>query len=257
MPDRLPAGCCILVTRPRKQAADLADEIESRGGRALLFPVLEIRPRTGREVRRDAAKLPAADVTIFISRNAVDHGLEHASGRLAAIGPATAAAIRDAGREVDICPAAGFDSEHLLAEPGFSEAQGLGVRIIRGSAGREHLARELRDRGARVDYLAAYERRLPEVSAADLSRLEGQLADGRIDAVVVMSVESLTNLATLLPPAARRALAGTPLVTPADRVLKEAGGLFPACPVYLANSPGASDIVDALVTLPDRSANKS
>lgn len=257
MAERLKPGFGVLVTRPQNQAAELAEEIEARGGRVFLFPVLEIRSRPEHDVLNEAARLPDADVTIFISRNAVDHGLAYASGRLAAIGPATAAAIRQAGRQVDVCPAAGFDSEHLLAEPDFADPNGRVVRIIRGNAGREHLARELRARGARVDYLAAYERCLPEVSESERTRLEEALADGQIDATVVMSVESLTNLARLLSPAATAALSGTPLVSPAGRVLKEAGGHFSACPVHLANGPGASDIVDALVALPDRSAHKS
>jgi uroporphyrinogen-III synthase len=257
MADGLPQGYGVLVTRPADQAADLVQAIETRGGRAYLFPALEIRPRPTRDIEAEAARLPAADITIFVSRNAVTGGLRYAAGRIAAIGPATAAAIRDAGRQVDIVPAAGFDSEHLLAEPGFADAGDLVVRIVRGQGGREHLARELRARGARVDYLEVYERCLPDVSAAKMRRLESLLSHGEIDAVVVLSMETLNNFSALLSPAARAALAGTPLVSPAARVLKEAGGLFPQCPVHPATGPGAQDIADALAGLADGSANES
>ena len=88
--------------------------------------------------------LPDPDITVFVSRNAVEFGIAYAGGELAAIGPATAAAIRDAGSAVSICPASGFDSEHLLREPAFSDMAGKTVRIIRGNPGREKLATELR-----------------------------------------------------------------------------------------------------------------
>ena len=38
------AGLNIVVTRPREQAAQLAQRIEQAGGKAILFPLLEISP---------------------------------------------------------------------------------------------------------------------------------------------------------------------------------------------------------------------
>ncbi len=240
-------GKGVLVTRPRQQAAELVKEIERRGGFAVSFPAIEIVARSEADVLADVAGLQTPAITIFISRNAVDHGLGYAGGRLAAIGPATAEAIDRAGRCVDLWPAAGFDTEHLLAEPAFQDVAGKTIRIIRGDGGRELLASSLRERGARVDYVSAYKRNVPEYPADQLSTLEQRWRAGDISAVVVMSVQSLENLGVLLPDWCREQLLLTPLVTPAARVLKEALNQYPGCPATLAAGPRDGDIVDALV----------
>lgn len=239
-------GRGVLVTRPQQQAADLIAAIESCGGIAVAFPLIEISPRNAQDIRAHADGLRPPDISVFVSRNAVEHGLAFAGGQLAAIGPTTADAIVAAGRQVDICPAAGFDSEHLLAEPGLQDVGGKTVRIIRGGSGRELLADRLRQRGANVDYLDAYERCLPKYTAAELAALEQRWRNGGIAAVVVMSVQSLTNLSRLLPEYSRGQLPSTPLVTPAARVLKEALKHHPGHPVTLAAGPRNDDIVTAI-----------
>jgi uroporphyrinogen-III synthase len=212
-----------------------------------VFPALEIRPRDAALVRRELGSLPPADITIFISRNAVRHGLAYASGRLAAIGPTTAEEIRRLGRAVDIVPASGFDSESLLAEPAFADLAGRCVRIVRGNPGRALLATELERRGARVDAVEAYSREMPRLTEEERRELARHWHRGGINAIVIMSVESLENLARLLPAGCRPGPAGPLLVTPAARVLKEARQRFPGCPAALAAGPRASELVDCLV----------
>ena len=65
----------IILTRPAAQAQAVARLIEAAGGRALLFPALEIfehdpPPETH-------AILNDADIAIFISANAVEFGLRY------------------------------------------------------------------------------------------------------------------------------------------------------------------------------------
>lgn len=254
MSDNTLDGSGVLVTRPRQQAGELIAAIERRGGIAIAFPAIEIVPRDPALVKTAVRALATPDITVFVSSNAVEHGLTYAGGELAAIGPATAAAIRDAGSEVDICPQEGFDSEHLLREPGFADVDGKTVRIIRGNAGREHFANALRKRGARVNYLATYDRRQPQYAATDLDALEKRWRNSEVQAVIAMSVQSLQNLAALLPDWCREQLRFTPLVTPAVRVLKEAQSAFPGCAVTLAAGPGNDDIVDAVVKATQQSA---
>ena len=243
MSDAALTGAGVLVTRPRHQSAELVSAIEHDGGTAYLLPCIDIVARDPDAVRRELASLPAADVSIFISRNAVEHGLEFADGELAAIGPTTAAAIRGHGRTVAIMPETGFDSESLLAEPALRDVRGKAIRIIRGNAGRETLGTALAERGARVDYVSAYERRLPVHPRQVLDELDARWQRGEIDAVVAMSVESYRNLTALLPEFSRRQLASTPLVTPSERVLKEALTQYPGCPVSLSDGPQAVDVV--------------
>ncbi len=255
MSERLLDGAGVLITRPRHQAGRLADAIESQGGIAHLFPVIEILPGNTAAIEAEVAKLQTPDVTVFISRNAVRHGLPYAAGEIAAIGPATANALRTAGTAVDICPAAGFDSEHLLAEAAFENVADKTIRIIRGEDGRDLLASTLRERGAHVDYVCTYSRATPEHSEADLASLEQHWRKGDISAVTVMSVHSLRNLNTLLPDWCREQMSLTPLVTPAAPVLKQALQQYPGCPAVLAAGPRSDDIVNAIAAAIEISAS--
>ena len=250
MPDRPLHGAGILVTRPRTQAIELVTAIEAHGGTAYCFPVLEIAPFAELDIRNSVSRLGKPDNVVFISRKAVEHGIKFTDGdEIAVIGPATAQAVKAAGRFVDIQPAGGYDSEHLLAEDRLQDVHGQRVRIIRGSAGRELLADELKKRGAIVEYLSVYERRLPEVSAEASADLEAKWRGGLINIVTVMSVQSLNNLIELLPDWCVEQLELTPLVTPASRVIKEVLDRFPASRPLLAPGPGSDDMVQAMIAL--------
>ncbi|MBT8089602.1 MAG: uroporphyrinogen-III synthase [Gammaproteobacteria bacterium] len=243
-------GVGVLVTRPRTQSTELVAAIEAAGGTAFCFPVMEIRALDENVVAANAAGMGEPDIVIFVSRNAVEYGMPYTNdARIAVIGPATAAAVESAGHIVNIQPAQGFDSEHLLAEPELQDVAGKYVRIIRGNDGRELLAEALTARGAIVEYLSVYERRLPDVSAETLADIESRWRGGEITVITVMSVQSLQNLCDLLPRWCRRQLASTPLVTPAARVLKEALDRYPASRPILASGPQASEMVAAIIAL--------
>ena len=243
------AGIGVLVTRPTKQATELVEAITAQGGIAIEFPAIEIAPHETADVVNAARNLSDPDLVVFVSPNAVRYGLTFAdSARIAAVGPATAAALENAGREVDIHPSTGHDSEHLLAEPGLQDVHDKVVRIIRGDSGRELIADTLKRRGATVEYLPVYSRGVAEHSQERVAEIEQRWRSGEIDVVTVMSVESLQNLVVLLPEWCRSALENTSLVTPATRVIKEALDRFPGIPTMLAKGPQASDMVDAIVT---------
>jgi len=250
MRDAALKGVGVLVTRPREQAGELVGAIQAAGGSAFCFPVIEIAPRHPDDVARDAAALPAPDLVIFVSRNAAEYGIEYAAGaKIAVIGPATARAVGEAGRVIDVQPAGGYDSEHLLAEPALVNVAGARIRIIRGQEGRELLADTLRARGATVDYLAVYERRLPAPDPAAVTELVTRWQNDDIGVVTIMSAQSLENLIALLPASCRRRLETTPLVTPAARVIQKALDLFPASRPTLAPGPQADDMVRAIIAL--------
>lgn len=258
MADAPLAGVGVLVTRPASQAGELVSAIEAAGGHSIAFPVIEIAPRSPQRIQADLSGRGDADIVIFISRNAVEHGLAWSGdAAIAAVGPATAAAIEAAARVVDIRPASGFDSESLLEEPALNDVRGKTVRIIRGNGGRELLATTLRERGADVDYLEVYARRMPDYTASQIEAIERQFENGEIGAVVVMSVQSLGNLLALLPESCHGALAKTRLVTPASRVIKEIKDRLPGCPATLADGPGADEIVRAIAAPAPHSSGKN
>lgn len=249
MPKRPLAGCGVLVTRPAGQAGDLAAAIENAGGTAIRFPAIEIQGRAPAIVQQELAGLPAPDIVFFASPNAVEFGLSAAApgALLAAIGPATAAALRAHGRSPDICSPTGHDSEALLEQPGLQDVGGRVVRIVRGDRGRELLASTLKRRGASVHYVSVYRRLPARHSGEELDALERLWRDGAVDLVTVMSVETLDNLLTALPPYCRDALPGTPLVTPSKRVIQTAADQVPAVRATLAPGPLPADMLRALI----------
>ena len=212
-------GAGVLVTRPAHQADRLCRLIEAHGGRAVRFPALEIREPRNPEVAR--ALLAAAngfDLLIFVSANAVERAAADLptplSPPIAAVGEATARALRRHGLVPSILPLGGADSEGLLAAPALADVTGKRVLIVRGEGGRALLGDTLGARGAAVRHAEIYRRALP---AADPAAL---LAGWRetVDVVTVTSRELLDNLLVLLGDAGRALLLATPLVVISDRL---------------------------------------
>lgn len=243
------AGAGVLVTRPARQSADLVAAIERAGGRPVPFPVMDIVGREPVDVAREAEALPGADVVIFVSANAVQHGLAAVTpgARVAAIGGATAAALEARGHPPDVRPARGFDSEALLAEPALADVRGLCIRIVRGNGGRALLKETLEARGASVDYVTAYERRRHDASRAEIESVTAALGAGEIGFVVAMSVESFVFFLELLPSAARGGLGRARLVTPGRRVIQTAADAVPGTQAVLAAGPSAAELVAAML----------
>jgi len=249
MPDDVAAnltGRGVLITRPAEQSGALIDAIAAVGGTAISLPALDIRPRDSDAIAHDLETVPDADITLFVSPNAARFGHAFAQGLVGAIGPGTAAALREAGVNVDIVPNGGFASEHLLTHNALQGLGGKTVRIVRGQSGRELLGATLDHRGARVDYLSVYERRAaspdPEVIDDVLARWER----GEIHAWTIMSVETLNHFLDIVGSRGEALAARTPLVTPAERVLKEVGERLPGAFCSLSDGTSPDALVDAI-----------
>jgi uroporphyrinogen-III synthase len=191
------AGRGVLVTRPAGAAARLAERIERAGGRAIVFPAIEIA-----ELPRPAAFDRLADfaLAIFVSPTAVERALAMV-GRwpeavpVAAVGEGTRRALERAGIAHVIAPREGADSESLLAAPELAAYSGKRVLIVRGAGGRELLAQSLAERGCQVELAECYRRTRP---AAETGPLLAEWEAGRVHAVTVFSREALDNLAALV-----------------------------------------------------------
>ena len=194
----------ILLTCTTRKANTLSARITQLGGKALLFPLLNIAALPNiHALQQAAAQLNRYDLVVFVSPNAVEFGLptllaaQPWTQRLtaAAVGLGTAAALHAAGLAPVIVPDQHFDSEGLLAHPCLQTQQisGKNVLIVRGNGGRELLAQSLRERGAHVDCVACYQRTKP-CHKAFLSAIKHE----RLDGITVFSSESLSNLLSLL-----------------------------------------------------------
>ena len=249
-------GKGVLVTRPSAQSGELAKAITAAGGYVYQLPAIEINPRSPEEVNSDAAALPVPDIVIFVSRSAATHGAPAirltAATRVAVIGHGTRSALGACGIEASIWPTDRFDSEHLLERAELQDVAGKHILIVRGTTGRELLADTLTGRGATVNYLAAYERIAATPDDRHLAQIIGNWERGEIDAVVVMSVDSLNGLLKILPSEHHELLRKTRLVTPSRRVIQTAAEALPGVNATLAEGPQADHLVRAINQLPQQ-----
>ncbi len=215
----------VIVTRPARQAAGLAQQLAVLGATPIIFPAIAILPPADRTALDAAhAALSQYDLAIFVSANAAEYGVPAAgrwpSGLPAfAPGPGTATALIAAGL-VDVrIPATTYDSEGLLALPEFADVTGRRVVIFRGDGGREVLGDTLRTRGATVDHVGCYRRTAPRGGADALVEV---LRDGRAQALTLTSSEGLDNLLALLDADALRRLRELPTFVPHPRIAESA-----------------------------------
>lgn len=247
-------GVGVLVTRPAAQAGSLCELIEQQGGTAIRFPVLEIvEPADPHAVTRFSARMDAFDWIFFVSANAVNMAvpviLERRtwpeSLQIAVIGKRSAEELQRFGLVADLLPQHRFDSEGLLALPPMQQMDGQRCVIIRGGSGRDLLARTLRERGAQVEYVDAYRRIRPHV---DASVIVAQWRAGKIDIVLVNSVESLQNLVEMLGSDGKSLLLATPLLVVSERLVAVARRLGFEQPPLVADSATDAAVLDALLT---------
>lgn len=217
------AGATVVVTRPAHQAEPLCRAVEAAGGRALRFPALEILPpRTPSQARARLAALRPGDWLVFVSPNAVAQGLPYLPGgrvpdgvRVAAVGGATAEALRGHGVRNVLEPGERQDSEGLLARPELAELSGRRVVLVKAPGGRRLLSRQLRQRGGEVSNALVYQRARPGVASDRLAR---QLPSGGDMLTMVTSGEILDNLVHLVDAATLKRLKDAPLVAAGERV---------------------------------------
>jgi uroporphyrinogen-III synthase len=135
--------------------------------------------------------------------------------RVAAVGAGTRRELEKRGVANVIAPRTGADSEALLATPELGEVAGRRIAILRGDGGRALLGETFSARGAQVEHVTCYRRRVPQAPAR--SWQAGELA-----AVTVSSSQGLDNLFEVLDPGMLRA---TPLFVPHPRIAERARAL--------------------------------
>lgn len=199
-------GKTVLVTRARVQASALTERLEALGARCIEAPVIRMRPPESYAPLDAAIKaLGGYDWVVFTSPNGVQAFFERlaaagadarrfGAAKVAAIGAATAAALAARGIRADIVPAE-FRAEGVVVALSGEIAPGMRVLIARAKEARELLPDKLRQMGATVDVVAAYETVLGE---ADGEALRASLEDGEIDLVTFTSSSTVKNLVQLV-----------------------------------------------------------
>lgn len=245
----------VLVTRPAHQSQHFMDLLKSAGASPIAFPTIEISPATANDaLNQRLAALEKYQLIIFISANAVEHGLnfiknssksiKHAA--IVAIGNSTAKILHKHHLPVTIQPSGDFTSEALLQMPAMQAGQitGNNILIVRGTGGREYLADTLRARGAHVDYLEVYQRSIPESDASVINKLWS--VEG-IHIVTVTSNEALKNLYDMLNKSGQNYLLNTPLIVPGQRCAELASQMGFRNSIGIAASATDEAMLDAIM----------
>lgn len=202
-------GRVMAVTRAREQASGIAAQLEELGAEVIQFPTIEIGPlQDYTEVDTAVRELSGYDWIIFTSVNGVEKfwkrlekaGLDSralAGTQIAAIGPATAAAVREHGICPDFVPEAYIAesvAEGLLQR---SDMQGKRVLIPRARQAREILPEMLLRAGAEVRIVPVYET-IPTCSRQD--EILTALETGRLSCVTFGSSSTVSSFFARLSP---------------------------------------------------------
>jgi len=194
-------GKRIVVTRPEDQATSFISTLSELGAQCLLFPTIKIiPPASWKELDRAIEGLSRYDWIIFTSVNGVKYFFErlhaakkdvrHLNGiKIGVIGPRTTSALIDRGISPDLVP------DKYWAEGVVEELEGYpldGKRILlpRPSVARHYMPKKLKDSGAIVDVVEAYQTVLPDYSQNQIDEL---FENGKIDMITFTSPSTVTN----------------------------------------------------------------
>jgi uroporphyrinogen-III synthase len=171
------SGLRVVVTRAGHQAEGTAAAFAESGARVELLPLLEVVPPADpRPLERAATELALYDWLVFTSANAVEAFLPLAGGalpsrlRVAAVGPATAGALRSFEIEPHL-EAGRSDAEGLVADLAPHVHRRRRVLLPQAADARPDVAEGLAAAGAEVAAVVAYDKRLPP----DALRRAGEL----------------------------------------------------------------------------------
>jgi len=204
-------GRRIAVTRAREQADELAQALEALGAQVIAAPMIRIEPLS------DLAPLGAALTQlsryawlVFTSQNAVEvvcerlpewglapHDLARAA--VAAIGPATAAALTRHGVAPDLVPEEFVAEAVVGALAARGELRGKRVLLPRARAARDALPDGLRRLGAVVDVIPVYD---TVRETGDDGGLAAEILAGRIDAITFTSSSTVRHFVDIVGPEA-------------------------------------------------------
>jgi len=220
-------GVRVLVGRARHQASALSSALQELGAEVIEIPFIEIRkPRSFYPLDSALKNLGSYDWLILTSVNGVEamwdrmgrlgytkvrggHDFSRALRvtqwmalaaergllRIAAIGPATKKAVEEHGATVNVVPKE-YVAESVVRSLR-RRVRGKRVLLVRAKVARDVIPRELRNAGAHVDVVEAYETVIPPASRSRLRKVL-QLPDQRPHVVTFTSSSTVRNFVKLL-----------------------------------------------------------
>jgi uroporphyrinogen-III synthase len=200
-------GVRILVTRPAEQADAMMQQIQDRGGIAMLMPMIRIvPPASWDDCDAQIGRLRDFAGIVFMSANAVGFFLDRCEqkgiGRtmppgtwIYAVGTKTADALRKSGLTPAFIPAV-FKGAELAAHFRFQDLGGRLFLLPRGDQARGEVETGLHQAGATVIPVVVYRTVGPEAASATAVRTA--LAGRSIDVVTFTSPSAVDHFMQIL-----------------------------------------------------------
>ena len=212
----------VILLREASRAERLTVALQAAGYGVCFMPTLRISPLPDpNALLRALSGLEQIALAVFVSVNAVEQVFARmvrpwpVALAAAAVGEATAAALRARGvRQVHV-PLHGLDSEALLAALRDCQLAGASILIFRAEQGRTFLGDALERRGARVEYIASYRRVCQQIDSTAVERL---LDAGDLAAIVGYSGEALESFCCSGTPDLILRLRSTPILVHHPRI---------------------------------------
>jgi uroporphyrinogen III methyltransferase/synthase len=199
-------GKRIVVTRARAQASRFLRRLTELGAECIEFPTIEIAPPESWEALDDAIRgLEGYKWLLFTSVNGVEQFFQRLDLlqkdardlkglQIGTIGPETAQAVQVRGVKPDFVPTE-YRAEAIVDQFRKWDVKGTRILLPRAARAREILPTELEKMGAEVRVVPAYQTIIPR---HDADRVDGLLAEGRIDLVTFTSSSTVTNFVDML-----------------------------------------------------------
>lgn len=209
MTDHPLSGWRITITRAKDQSGELSNQLTQLGAVVNECPMIEIAPPSSWEsLDSGIENLATYNWLIFTSANAVDYFFKRLNDlgkpnrlpshlQACAVGWSTASKLNNLGIAVDLVPRSN-SAEGILDS--LTEAIGRDklaenkFLFPRAKSGRDYLVNELRQRGAQIDLVEAYQTTRPAWDPAQISALLKE----QTDIIVFTSPSTVRNLAELI-----------------------------------------------------------
>ncbi len=208
---RLPLlGKRILLTRERSRSKELSETLEALGATVITFPTIHVSPSLSEKSMHTIEHLKDFAWIVFLSPNGVQYFLEGlrksnkdlrslAGLRIFSMGPATSAALGEAGLRPDLAPAESHGEGVIDAFRNLPEPHSGKILLVRGDRGTGTIPRGLEELGYGVETISVYENTLPAVPVYRMERLRTILDEGAIDLAIFYSPSAIQGFISLFP----------------------------------------------------------
>jgi len=198
-------GKRIVVTRTREQASQLAHQLNGLGAEVLEIPTIKITAPDNKQSIVDALlELSSYNWLVFTSPNGVTaffdlffkrfQDLRDIGGvRIAAIGPATAAKLKELHLQVDVTPDEALGSKIAAAMDKFENVENLKICLLRAEVANPDLPKALEDLRAIVDDIPVY-KTVPETE--DRTDSAAKLMEGGANWITFTSASTVEHFHT-------------------------------------------------------------